>query len=72
MADYRDVMEVRHLARESLGTLDSYGEAIEDGRTSDPALAVLLGARAICLHLHALSTTLEYCKDSMQRSQGVI
>jgi hypothetical protein len=59
VADWRDVMEARRIADASRYNAGEYGGAIEDGRTSDPALAVLLAADAICAELRAFATTLD-------------
>jgi hypothetical protein len=59
MADWRDVMHARSAAEDAVLACDVYGGAIEDGRSGDVSLAVLLAARAVCCELRALGTALE-------------
>lgn len=60
MADWQDVMRERSTADGAVSVMDTYGGSIEDGGTSDPSLAVLLAATAICAELRALGTVLSY------------
>ena len=60
MAGWKDVMEARREASDALGSVRAYGRSIEDGRESDPALATLLAAEAICLEVRALSTVVDF------------
>lgn len=60
MADYRDTMHARSAADDERRNAQAYGSSIEDGRTSDPALAVLLACEALCSELRVLSVTLDY------------
>ena len=61
MADWRDVMNARQQADESLGML-AYAQTREEmrGRNADAGTALLSAARAICLELRALGTLLDY------------
>lgn len=70
MADYADTMHARWKADEDLRMADAYGGSIEDGRTSDTALAVLLAARAVCSELRVLSVTLDYCFSAHTPATG--
>ena len=64
MADSTDVMYARIAATHAAEDVQNYGSSIEDGRTSDAALAVLLAAGAVAAELRALGITLEYIKDA--------
>lgn len=70
MADYRDTMDARSQADSDLQNADAYGSAIEDGRTPDTALAVLLAARAVCSELRVLSATLDYAFGAHAAATG--
>jgi hypothetical protein len=63
MSDWRDVMNARSEAHAALVSADAYGGALEDGRTGDPSLAVLLAARAIALELRALATLIDHARS---------
>jgi hypothetical protein len=56
-------MEARAEATNALRAVDNYGGAIEDGRTTDPALAVLLASRAIATELRALGTVIDFARS---------
>jgi len=60
MADWRDVMEARIVADGARKNAGTYGGMIEDGRASDPALATLLAADAICAELRALAMLIDH------------
>jgi hypothetical protein len=60
MADWRDVMTARAESDSARSDVDAYGGRIEDTGVGDAALAIMLGARAICLELRALATQLDY------------
>lgn len=60
MSDYRDVMHARSAADVAVSNAGSYGGAIEDGRTGDVSLALMLATSAICAELRALGVTLDY------------
>lgn len=70
MADYRDTMNARSQADSDLRNADAYGGAIEDGRTADPSLAVLLATRAVCSELRVLSVTLDYVMTAHTNATG--
>lgn len=53
-------MVTRSHADSAVASVESYGESIEHGGASDPALATLLAAAAICAELRALGTVLNY------------
>lgn len=72
MADRSDLVYARSQAQKALDGVGNYGWAIEDGRTSDPAVATLLAAEAICTELRALGVTLEYCTDQAIKAGGAI
>lgn len=60
MSDYHDVVHARLAAENARLNAEAYGSAIEDGRTGDVALAVLLATSALCAEFRALGTTLDY------------
>lgn len=53
-------MVTRSHADSAVASVEPYGESIEHGGASDPALATLLAAAAICAELRALGTVLNY------------
>ena len=60
MADLHDALAALHAADDARGNAQAYGGAIEDGRTPDVSLAVLLAAEAVCAELRALTVTADY------------
>lgn len=63
MADWRDVMNARSAADSAASDVYAYGGRLEDTGTGDAALAIMLGARAVCLELRALGTIIDYAKQ---------
>lgn len=58
-SDWQEVARVQSQADSALSNVRGYGNAIEEGRTANPSLALLIAAEAICLELRAFAT-LEY------------
>lgn len=70
MADYHDTMQARRAADAERQNALAYGGLIEDGRTSDSALALLLAAEAVCAELRVLSTVIDYAVGSHAAATG--
>ena len=62
MADIHEVMDARSNANRTITALETYGGQVEDGIHEDKAvaLAICLGADAICARLLSLEMTLSY------------
>ena len=69
MADVRDYLAARSDTDTAVSSLRAYGGAIEDGRTSDPALATLLAGEAIALAIREVGTRLSYELRDLERNR---
>ena len=67
MADLHDALAALHAADDARRNAQAYGGAIEDGRESDAALAVLLATEAWCAELRALTVTADYLAHKAAR-----
>lgn len=70
MADWRDVMNARSEADAAQRDADAYAGALEDADRTDNGLGLMLAARAICLELRALGTTLDYSAAGICNTVG--
>lgn len=67
MADWKDVMHARHEADDRVKSLEIFAGQIEEGhfmRPADDALALALGAAAICHELRALAVAIDYASTN--------
>ena len=69
MADVRDYMTAAGDTDAAISNARGYGGAIEDGRTSDPALATLLAGEAVALAIREVGTRLDYVLRDLERNR---
>lgn len=69
MADVRDYMSAASDTDVAISNARSYGGQIEDGRTSDTALATLLAGEAIALAIREMGTRLDYVLRDLERKR---
>lgn len=67
MADIHDYLDASRVTDEAISNVRAYGGAIEDGRTSDPALATLLAGEAIARAIREASTRIDYVLRDIER-----